>query len=178
MALILRGILTFFGCPRSLAFGDRGSREAGLEVAHPLGQLPASLSGGPFRFDLHDSPQAGLIVAKARPLPILRSRSQSAPDRVPVDVAQFLHKLLVRGDVKVIIMCLPEGSFQAAHRDRQLEGLKCPGQQLLSPVPKCEGPGAPTDEDYSTKLSSICPNGPGPVESQQGRWARLPGAAP
>jgi hypothetical protein len=40
-----------------------------------------------------------------------------------MDVAQLLYKLLVRGNVEIIIMSLPEGLFLATHRDRQLEGL-------------------------------------------------------
>ena len=49
--------------------GDRGNRGDSPGIAHPLGQLPASLPGCPLRFDLHGSTHARLIVAKARPLP-------------------------------------------------------------------------------------------------------------
>jgi hypothetical protein len=61
-----------------------GGAEAGVEIAPPLRQRPVSLAGGPLRFDLHCSASVGLIVAKARALPILR----------------LFHKLLVREDVK------------------------------------------------------------------------------
>ena len=61
----LTGILLSCGCPRSLAFGDRGGRKGRLAVAHKLGQLPVSPQGGPLRFNLYGPWYASLIVPKA-----------------------------------------------------------------------------------------------------------------
>jgi len=112
------------GCPPSLAFGDRGCSVA---VAHPLGQLPASLAGRPLPFDLHGSARTRLIVAIARPLPILRFLNQPACQWIAMDVAQLFRKLLVRRHVEVVIVSLPERPFPAPQRDGQLEGLNGPG---------------------------------------------------
>ena len=45
-----------------------------------------------------------------------------------MDVAQFFHELLVRGNVEVIIMRLPKGPLPAAQRNRQLESLDGVGE--------------------------------------------------
>jgi len=50
--MLISGILlSVEGVPRSLAFGNRGSRAIKLAVTHPLGQLPATLAGGSVRFN-------------------------------------------------------------------------------------------------------------------------------
>lgn len=49
-----------------------------MTIAHPLGQLPASLPCRPFRFNLYGSEYACFIVPKARPLPILGLRTPNS----------------------------------------------------------------------------------------------------
>src|SRR5271165_1548713 len=68
-------------------------------------------------------------MAETGPLPILRFRNQPSPDGVSMNIAQFLHELVVFRDVEIVIMRLPEGSFPASHRNRQFEGLDRPGQK-------------------------------------------------
>jgi hypothetical protein len=53
------------GAPGPSLLGTGGARRIGPAIAHPLGQLPASLAGCPLRFDLHGSAHAGFIVAEA-----------------------------------------------------------------------------------------------------------------
>jgi len=50
VATISREIKLSRGCPRSLAFGDRGTQSIGTAIAHPLGQSPASLAGSAHRW--------------------------------------------------------------------------------------------------------------------------------
>ena len=48
-----------------------------------------------------------------------------------MDVTELLNKLVVSGNIEVIVMRLPKGPFPASHRYRQLERLNPFGEQRL-----------------------------------------------
>lgn len=62
----------------------------------------------PLRFNLHASRASCGVVEKAAPLPILRTRAQSAVHGIAVDVAQLFCELAVMADVEIVVALLPE----------------------------------------------------------------------
>ncbi len=71
----------------------------------------------PKRFDLHGSFDAGCVMAKARPRPILWLFGQAADHRIPVHVSQLFYPLIFGEDVEVVVTGLPEGALSTAQRD-------------------------------------------------------------
>jgi hypothetical protein len=103
-------------------------------------QLP--LPSGPLRLNLHYSRDPGNIVTETAPSPLLGTRNQSPPHRVPMDISQLLDPPSLAPHIDVVIPSQPErpalrfaqlaGNILLQHLqgDRKLRPLRLADQQV------------------------------------------------
>jgi hypothetical protein len=87
---------------------------------------------GPFGLNFDSSLAASCVMEKAAPSPVFRTLAQSLLHRIPMNVMELLHKLLMIANVEVVI-ALPEmvsGSDQTP-RHSLLQRLESVGECAL-----------------------------------------------
>jgi hypothetical protein len=88
-----------------------------------------SLPRGPLRLNFHHSFHSRKIVPEAAPRPLLRTRHQSSPHRIAMDVAQLVDSLGFAPNIEVVVSRLPERSalhHRAAWLSSEIRALPVP----------------------------------------------------
>jgi hypothetical protein len=73
-----------------------------------LSSCSLAFARGPFGLDFNSSLDACGVMEKTAPGPVFGTLAESRPYRVPMDVMELLHELLMIANVEIVVALLPE----------------------------------------------------------------------